>query len=518
VQHSQVRRMAALDQLYAWRDEALSSRKHANHALKLLEQLKIFLGNDEHKSFLIAGTCLSEVLRFFVSSGLWDPSQQGSKVSEWCSSLFTDFKDVILCATSAFDSQCAPEALRLCLPCALIEVERQTKLQGDAANIAFIRGNEFSQGFLFTALKIVLCSNQKISKTLLASLLTRWVGKYKDVGYYVLKNMGRMISKYTKEEHGSFFPHNTFHVLMRYNLEDKTAFEALSQLAESDHDSIELNDARKVMLDCWSSLFPLLSDALKEQFLIRIDSNVFVNCSNPLRFADLLTDLFDSKEMLMQILALNGLFVLMAQYNYEYPSFYNKLYQTLKPELLFHRHRFRMLGLLPLFLKSPLLPANMICSFVKKLARISLHAPCGSISFVLSLIFNLLRRNAACRVLIDRKDTQVFEHGDPFLESEEDPVETHAMESSLWEVRTLSNHFLPEVASKAKQILETQNWPGRDWELPADIEEISSRFSEDSMFDVQVNKKAKNKALASKSESEFKSFPFPSMWWYELEV
>ena len=43
---------------------------------------------------------------------------------------------------------------------------------------------------------------------------------------------------------------------------------------------------------------------------------------------------------------------------------------------------------------------------------------------------------------------------DPFLEDEEDPMETNAIESSLWEIVTLQSHYHPNVATLAKIISE----------------------------------------------------------------
>ena len=41
---------------------------------------------------------------------------------------------------------------------------------------------------------------------------------------------------------------------------------------------------------------------------------------------------------------------------------------------------------------------------------------------------------------------------DPFRESESNPLETHAIESSLWELETLQQHVLPTVSKAASFI------------------------------------------------------------------
>ena len=45
-------------------------------------------------------------------------------------------------------------------------------------------------------------------------------------------------------------------------------------------------------------------------------------------------------------------------------------------------------------------------------------------------------------------------YGDPFRMGEPDPMETAALESSLWEVQMLQDHYHPNVATIAKVISE----------------------------------------------------------------
>lgn len=44
--------------------------------------------------------------------------------------------------------------------------------------------------------------------------------------------------------------------------------------------------------------------------------------------------------------------------------------------------------------------------------------------------------------------------GDPFREEESNPMETDALESSLWEIQMLQSHYHPNVATIAKLISE----------------------------------------------------------------
>ena len=83
------------------------------------------------------------------------------------------------------------------------------------------------------------------------------------------------------------------------------------------------------------------------------------------------------------------------------------------------------------------------------------HIPCAAGALVcLAFVHNLLRRHPACNVLLNRPrlsssaaNGTVSEHADVFLGEEGDPVKSRAIESSLWEVESLRNHFCPQVGT-----------------------------------------------------------------------
>ena len=74
------------------------------------------------------------------------------------------------------------------------------------------------------------------------------------------------------------------------------------------------------------------------------------------------------------------------------------------------------------------------------------------------MIYNLLKTHAACTFMIHRTaDVKVKDEvgwGDPFRMDEPDPMETDAIESSLWEIETLQSHYHPNVATITKIISE----------------------------------------------------------------
>lgn len=171
---------------------------------------------------------------------------------------------------------------------------------------------------------------------------------------------------------------------------------------------------------------------------------------------DFLTDSFNVGGSI-SLLSLSGLFYLIQHKNLDYPHFYQKLYSLLDSSILHSKHRSRFFKLLDTFLASTHLPAALVASFVKQLARLSLFAPPSGIVVVVPWIYNLLKSHPSCTFMIHRDgdcDQNEEIWGDSFQQEETDPKETGALESSLWEIQTLQAHYHPNVATIAKIIAE----------------------------------------------------------------
>ncbi|KAF8268920.1 ribosome biogenesis protein Noc4 [Lactarius quietus] len=148
------------------------------------------------------------------------------------------------------------------------------------------------------------------------------------------------------------------------------------------------------------------------------------------------------------LLALNTLFILMQEYNLDYPSFYTRLYAFLDQDLLHLKYRSRFFRLAELFLSSTHLPATLLASFVKRLSRLSLAAPPSSIVIMIPFVYNILKRHPALMRMIHRdEDLGAFE--DPFLANEPNPNLTNALDSSLWELRSHKRHYHAGVSTLA---------------------------------------------------------------------
>lgn len=86
----------------------------------------------------------------------------------------------------------------------------------------------------------------------------------------------------------------------------------------------------------------------------------------------------------------------------EFPDFYQKLYSLLDRNVLHVRYRPRFFRLLDIFMSSSHLPATLVASFIKRLARLSLAASPAAIVTVVPFIYNLLKRHPSCMPLIHR--------------------------------------------------------------------------------------------------------------------
>lgn len=207
-----------------------------------------------------------------------------------------------------------------------------------------------------------------------------------------------------------------------------------------------------------------LTTAQYKSVLTILHKRIIPYMARPLSLMDFLTDCYDvDDDVVVPILALNSLWELMKRYNLEYPDFYAKLYSLLTPDLLYTRYRLRFFRLCDLFLSSTHLSSQLIASFIKKLARLALSASAPGVVVIIPFIYNLLKKHPSCMVLVH--NTKVDDnYVDPYNDTERDPLHTHALGSSLWELETLMNHYHPNVATLAKIFAEPFRKPNYNME------------------------------------------------------
>eukprot|EP01028_Stygiella_incarcerata_P005821 TRINITY_DN2414_c0_g1_i1.p1 TRINITY_DN2414_c0_g1~~TRINITY_DN2414_c0_g1_i1.p1 ORF type:complete len:643 (+),score=168.20 TRINITY_DN2414_c0_g1_i1:97-2025(+) len=229
----------------------------------------------------------------------------------------------------------------------------------------------------------------------------------------------------------------------------------------------------------YSAKFPR---RLLKSFIGSIDVNVMPHILSPIVLMDFLKDTYKHGGILA-IRALRGIFMLMTQHRLEYPKFYEKVYALLRPEIMRMNDRSEFFSLLDIFLSSPMLPAYIAAAFAKRIARLALFSPVSGQLVALPFIHSILARHTAClRMIHSAKETdsatRVGREGwkkdsgdghegdkceddgddairravslDPF-DVDDDNLETcRALESSLWEVETMRNHYLPLVCFRSE--------------------------------------------------------------------
>ncbi|GAA5821486.1 hypothetical protein JCM3770_000595, partial [Rhodotorula araucariae] len=216
---------------------------------------------------------------------------------------------------------------------------------------------------------------------------------------------------------------------------------------------------RRAFQDCWLAIFALpIREEDSKRALIMLHRQVLPHMTEPRRLMDWLVDCADIGGTI-GILALNGLFTLMQKHGLEYPDFYTKLYSLLDRSVLHVRYRPRFFRLLDIFMLSSHLPATLVASFIKRLARLALAASPAAIVSVVPFIYNLLKRHPSCMPLIHRS-TEGDDYdwsNDPYDALEPSPTETGALDSSLWELAALQRHYLASVSGLAKVFGEAMN-------------------------------------------------------------
>ncbi|GMT20033.1 hypothetical protein PFISCL1PPCAC_11330, partial [Pristionchus fissidentatus] len=158
-----------------------------------------------------------------------------------------------------------------------------------------------------------------------------------------------------------------------------------------------------------------------------------------------------SKGSTHAIFALEGLFQLVVKHNFEHPRLFEEVYALTTPSSFYLNHKKKFLDLLDMFLSSTHLSTYIVAAFIKKLSRCLLYVPFDIQESLMGLIRNAITRHPTTAFLMHR-DLPESITSDLFDEDEKDLQKTRAMESSLWEVKTLQAHFLYPVAKRARFI------------------------------------------------------------------
>ncbi|CAG8757004.1 4765_t:CDS:10 [Cetraspora pellucida] len=354
-----------------------------------------------------------------------------------------------------------------------------------------------------------LIDNENFSEHLQTEFIEKYWNKYDDLRFYFLKNAAKIINLATnsgkpKDRSGPIS--KTFEkdeeefdddvgyeddVAHEDNVsyEDDVVYEDGS-VYEDDMDDknpsiknstnskdkiphiLQLSSHHRVFSDCWLALLklPMKQESYKKILLI-MHNKIIPHMLQPTMLMDYLTEAYNAGGVI-SLLALNGLFILINEHNlYLYYQQINNTQYTYP-----YSH----------------LPVQLVASFIKRMSRLSLTSPPHGIVILIPLIYNLIRRHPSCMVLIHRPYEINSKDGghinsiseDPYIFDEPDPMKSNAIASSLWELKTLQNHYLPNVATLAKIFQDKFNKPSYNLEDFLDRTYVT-------LFEAEISKKPK---------------------------
>lgn len=184
----------------------------------------------------------------------------------------------------------------------------------------------------------------------------------------------------------------------------------------------------------------------------------------------------------------------------DYPDFFTNFYSLVTPEILHVKYRSRFLYWADIFLSTTNLPSYVAASFVKKFSRLALIASVETLYPLIPLIGNILIRHPALMELFNKPITKNDYINDPFDFEETNLKETRALESSLWEIKSLQKHWNENVREKARFInyyLPEDEYDLSDL-LEVDFPElVAEAFSENTEINenIELNKDLAENAL-----------------------
>ena len=451
------------DHVLQLEEKILESRTNYNSIHTLLEYLQEHDGTEDEG--IIAAVALCRVFcRLMAGGNLSKPRERsGSEatIMQWLRERMHDYEQALL--RMLRNKNIRQQSAALTVVMRLIKEHSSHLNQSEDAVL---------QGDLFGQLVSTLIEEQVAEETR-AEFTEKYVEKYNDVRYYTFTSLAYVpkiiLSAHLLIRPSGWASKNNSEALVQNTLNILAAIEPIPEQQEvfedfyvgppikAKHELYSLTALKKQAQKAWMAL--LRQDLRKNQrkTILELMSHRIAPWFLKVELLmDFLTDSFNFGGS-TSLLSLSGLFYLIQHKNLDYPQFYRKLYSLLDCNILHSKHRSRFFRLLDTFLASTHLPAALVASFVKRLARISLFAPPSGIVVVVPWIYNLLKSHPICTFMIHRNgevDQDEETWGDPFRQEEPDPMETDALESSLWEIQMLQSHYHPNVATIAKIISE----------------------------------------------------------------
>ncbi|GKT98274.1 ribosome biogenesis protein [Fusarium langsethiae] len=432
----------------------LESRKNYNDITVLLSTANGFKDGDSES--MLATVALCRIFLWLLAQGSLASkktlSEKDQVVVGWLRKQFGELKKTLVAILR--DEELAPTALTLCMRTLKAEGESFTNKDDYTFPRSFLRD---------IVLSLIESENTEVMK----AFIEEFVEQFDDIRYYTLDAVKHIVKEQESDPLPGLFD-RCFALLSALDGVPESADQLedfyVPKPKKKTHNLRNVNQHKKQGQEAWLALMTLMD--VKEQRQRKQILDIFTTViapwfTKPELLSDFLTDCYNAGGS-TSLLALSGVFYLISERNLDYPSFYAKLYSLLDRDILHSKHRSRFFRLLDTFLGSTHLPAALVASFIKRLARLSLNAPPGAIVFVTPWIYNLLKRHPTCTFMIHReiRDPEVKKHieeqgaKDPFLPNETDPMHTEAIDSCLWELVQLRSHYHPNVATISKIISE----------------------------------------------------------------
>ncbi|XP_076372819.1 nucleolar complex protein 4 homolog [Tachypleus tridentatus] len=460
----------------------LASRKNCNFLIELHSTL---MSSDVDE--VLAGIqAINRVFHHLIQNGdLYQPSSQvgeeltvEDKYKSWLHDQYVEIRSQLL-ELLHHDNQNVQE-LALCTLMRLVSGIGKDPLSPVDENVSY-----FPIELLQDILKQLLSEEKNLRP--LIGRFQEFV-EYDDVRFYTLKILNKLM-KFHKKKFALMSQ-----IILPKKLSKKVEAETrlVNNLIQSEsrpsfvlHHITTSKKFSSLWLEFLKCKLPL---GLYKKVLLILPEHVLPHLQNPLLLTDFLVDSYNVGGAI-SLLALNSLFVLIQKYNLEYPDFYGKLYALFEPEVFHVKYKSRFFYLADLFLSSTHLPAYLVAAFIKRLARLALSAPPHALLMVIPFIGNLLLRHPNLKIMLNRENVSCDVTSDPYLMEEHDITKCRAIESSLWELKTLQNHWCPDIASKAKFI----NGPLPKMEF--DLSDLFS-ISYEEMIEKEVKRKMKDVPVA----------------------
>lgn len=299
----------------------------------------------------------------------------------------------------------------------------------------------------------------------------KFVDEYDDIRLYTFKAIQDRLAEHDAEsmsgsEHGAAFE-AVFELLssiegVPQSREELADFYVDPPKKQKGHELFSVSKHKKAAQDAWLALMGRDMTRDQRKRLLDIMSRIIAPWfTKPELLMDFLTDCYDSGGS-MSLLALSGVFYLIQERNLDYPAFYTKLYSLLDADILHSKYRSRFFRLLDIFVASSHLPAALVASFIKRLARLSLNAPPSAVVTIIPWMYNLFKKHPTTTFMMHRvprteeEKKRLANEGidDPFDPDMQDPMETRAIDSCIWEIAQLQSHYHPNVATIAKIVSE----------------------------------------------------------------